>query len=138
MEECNICLTCPSNSKWKVLSCNHKMCFSCFLKLQKNTCPYCRLPFNYTKKEQSLKYNISYTPPQLNNITNIVNSFNQLNIDNNYNIPYSRINRNRYRKKRKNLTEEEIKEKRINIKERCKRKWINKENRLKKWYDIVI
>lgn len=141
MEECHICLAVPSENKWKELSCCHKMCFSCFIRLAKQTCPYCRKEFKYTKEELLCRQqlNITYKPPtQLSNIHTIVNSFNELNIDEDYNIPNSRLNRNRYRKRRRNLTEEEIKERRRIIKEKCKRKWTNKENRLKKWYEITI
>ena len=145
MEECHICLALPNDNKWKELICSHKMCFSCFLKLQNQTCPFCRKEFKYTYEEIKMRHALninykSYTPPsQLNNINDIFNSFNQLNIDNNdYNIQYSRINRNRFRKRRKNLSDEEIKERRRVIKEKCRRKWTHKENRLKKWYDITL
>jgi hypothetical protein len=145
MEECNICLSIPVNNNWKELNCSHKMCFSCFLKLQKQTCPFCRSSFKYTQSEIKLRKDlninyISYNPPsQLNNMNELLDSFNQLNTnDDNYNIPFSRINRNRIRKRRKNLSEDELNKRRKNIKERCKRKWTNKENRLKKWYNIII
>lgn len=145
MEECHICLALPTDDKWKELFCSHKMCFSCFLKLQNQTCPFCRKEFKYTQEEIKTRHalNISYkpyTPPsQLTNINDIFNSFNQLNIDDNdYNIPYSRINRNRFRKRRRNLSEEEIKERRRIIKEKCRKKWTYKENRLKKWYEISL
>ena len=89
------------------------------------------------------KLNIKYSPPsQLYTTNRLINSFTELNIntieDYDYNIPNSRLTRNRYRKRRRNLPEEEIKERRRIIKEKCKRKWTNKENRLKKWYEIIV
>ena len=81
-------------NKWKELSCSHKMCFSCFLKLQKQTCPFCRKLFKYTHEENILRSTLNinykpYTPPsQLNNMNDLINSFIELDTDNyNYNIP---------------------------------------------------
>ena len=139
MEECHICLTNPTKNKWKELCCSHKMCFSCFLKLQKQNCPFCRKYFTYTQEEIKLRQQLNNKykhPSELNNINNLLNSFNQLNINEiTYNIPNSRINRNRFRKRRKTLSIDEIKERRRIIKNKCKRKWTNKEYRLKKWYN---
>lgn len=145
MEDCYICLAVPSDNNWKELGCSHKMCFSCFIRLANQTCPFCRKEFRYTNEEIIMrqKLNIKYSPPsQLYTTNRLINSFTELNIntieDYDYNIPNSRLTRNRYRKRRRNLPEEEIKERRRIIKEKCKRKWTNKENRLKKWYEIIV
>ena len=96
----------------------------------------------------NIKYN-NYTPPsQLFDESILLNSFNQLQIQSrqinrsqfNEHIPYSRISRNKSRKRRRDLSEEEVKERREIIKKKCKRKWELKNGRVNKikWYDIVI
>ena len=45
--DCNICLTDDiSIDKIKFLDCKHYICKSCFDKLVRNTCPYCRAIIN--------------------------------------------------------------------------------------------
>ena len=153
MEECSICYGSSSNVNWKILSCQHKLCYLCYLKLDNSTCPYCRKEFIYNKEdiirrqELNIKYK-PYTPPApLSFIDFIINeqSLNQLrtirrnNTINTENYqPFSRLNKNRFRNRRRNLTEEEILERRKNIRKRCKKKWTMKQGRLNKirWYEI--
>lgn len=154
MEDCNICYSQIKPNEEKVLSCQHKLCNSCYLRLATPNCPYCRKQFKYTpddiKKRQAMniKYN-NYTPPsQLFDESILLDSFNQLQIQSrqnnhsqiNENIPYSRVLRNKNRKRRRDLSEEEVKERRELIRKKCKRKWELKEGRLNKlkWYDIII
>ncbi len=69
MEECPICF----GDTWITKSpCNHTICLSCLLKLEKDECPYCRKPIYYS------------FPPNIKNISKI-NPFlaqNTLNINN--------------------------------------------------------
>ena len=65
----------------------------------------------------------------------------RINRDNNIEVEnIGIVERQRYRKRRKHLSEEEVKEKRKIIRDKCKRKWMIKENRLNKinWYEIEI
>ena len=150
MEDCNICYTQIKTNDEKILSCQHKLCKSCYLRLATQFCPYCRHPFKYTTEElkqrqaMNIKYN-NYTPPaQLFDESIIINSFNRLEINerenNREHIPCSRILRNKNRKRRKDLSEEEVKERRDIIRKKCRKKWTMKEGRLNKirWYDIPI
>ena len=123
-----------SSTEWKILPCCHKLCFSCYIKLIHESCPYCRQHFKYSVDEINIRHNknINHIPQQL------TNSFNELTIDSDYNIPNSRTNRQRFRKRRRNLTEDEVKERRRIIKKKCKNKWTCKENRMKKWYHIMV
>lgn len=128
MEDCNICY----QSKEKMLkasTCGHELCMDCFKSLRLNTCPYCRQ--SYTREELKLKGNNieiqHYIPPQYNYITR------NLNLDDeNIQVPFSRVRRNMVRKRRRNLSFEEIKEKRRIIKKRMKMKWCKKNGRLNK------
>lgn len=172
MEECYICFSSLESSHFKSLPCSHKICFTCYLKLDKTKCPLCRKDFKYNKediiKRKELGIQNKYNSPSArqNYIErtriNDLNSLNHYPNHNSDNYPedfqstrsrrnYSRNNdydvenigivgRQRYRKRRKNLTEEEIKEKRKIIREKCRRKWTIKENRLSKtnWYDIPV
>lgn len=76
MESCNICCFPFSDqigqdgiSKVeKVLYCNHSLCKSCFLRLDKTLCPFCRSTFNYTAEEVKERRNLdinykSWQPP---------------------------------------------------------------------------
>ena len=154
MEDCNICYSQIKPTEEKVLSCQHKLCKSCYLRLANEKCPYCRKQFRYTPEDiklrqaMNIKYN-NYTPPsQLFDESILLNSFNQLQIQSRQNnrseineqIPYSRVLRNKNRKRRRDLSEEEIKERREVIRKKCKRKWQLKEGRLNKvkWFDIII
>ena len=164
MEECYICFSNLKLDNFKLLPCSHKICFSCYLKLEKSKCPLCRKDFKYNKddiiKRKELGIQNKYNSPsaqqnyiertRINDLTNIDQTTNifypnrirrRVNIDNNFHFEdIGVVGRQRYRKRRKNLSEEEIKERRRIIREKCKRKWTKKENRLNKvnWYDINI
>jgi hypothetical protein len=134
MEECFICYSSPSgNNYWVELSCNHKLCHQCYTKLTTQLCPYCRQPFN---KDNKLIQDI-HSPSQQLNTFNFIELDIEITIISN-SINNNRIERQRYRRRRRNLTFDEVVERRKMIKEKCKRKWEHKENRLKKWYDIII
>ena len=146
MEDCNICFSKISNfSEFKILGCNHKLCFKCYLHLQKNNCPYCRHQFVYSKEEliqrNKLNLNYNYTPPpQLFDLERFMNNNNfNSDIDINYNN-YNRRTRQKMRRRRRNLTDEEIKERRNIIRNKCKRKWLLKEGRQFKlqWYNVIL
>lgn len=162
MEECYICFSNLESSDFKSLPCSHKICQMCYFKLDKAKCPLCRKEFIYTKddinKRRELGIQNKYNSPsvQQNFIDRTrINDFSDINSSNhlsdrsqrrmnrNQNIDVENvgiIGRQRYRKRRKNLSEEEIKEKRKIIREKCRRKWMIKENRLSKvnWYDINV
>ena len=111
--------------------CGHKLCKDCFMLLQKNTCPFCRQP--YTQSELEIKNNnqpnsYNNNPPNYYRIT----LHNEL--DNSFipQVPFSRIRRNMVRKRRRNLTFEEVLERRKIIKKRMKRKWMMKNRRREK------
>lgn len=130
MEDCNICY----QSKEKMLkakTCGHELCLDCFKSLRLNTCPYCRQ--SYTREELVLKgtNNLQiqqYNPPQYHYISRRLDYSEEISIQ----VPFSRVRRNMVRKRRRNLTFEEIKEKRRLIKKRMKLKWTKKNGRLNK------
>lgn len=131
MEDCTICYLKTNN--WKVLPCSHKLCKKCYMKLRHSSCPYCRREFTYTKEEQNKRNNINNQhPPQQYNIENYINDYRD--------IRGSRINRNRFRRRRRNLSMKEIKERRRIIKKKCKRKWNKKNSRALKtnWWNIEV
>lgn len=148
MEECYICYSKIQSSEFKTLSCNHKMCNSCYLHLNNNFCPYCRQPFTYSKDDtiKRQRLNLTYinnnTSPQLfNERPTFINNYNDFEINNQIresHISNSRLIRNKNRKRRRNLSFEEIQQRRINIRRKCKKKWQMKEGRLNKlkWYEI--
>ena len=164
MEECYICFSNLKSSDFKSLPCSHKICFSCYLRLEKTKCPLCRKDFKYNledkNKRRELGIQNKYNSPsvqqnyiersRINDLNNVNHSDNiffsdrtrrRINRENNIQIEnVGIIGRQRYRKRRKNLSEEEIKEKRKIIREKCKRKWMIKENRLNKvnWYNIDV
>ena len=120
MEECLICYQDKNldDTQWKKLPCNHKLCLYCFDKIISNKifkCPFCREIFNFNKKKENI--------------------YLEINIEIPYNI---NLNRHRIRRRRRELTLQEIKERRENIKLRCKKKWEYKDKRLRKikWYDF--
>lgn len=142
MEDCYICYKKTHESEFKVLSCQHKLCKSCYLHLSTNFCPFCRQTFTYSRvdiynrQELNLNYiNNNNTSPQLFDINTLSNDYN-FNFE--FNIPNARIRRNKNRKRRKNLTMEEIQEKRRLVRKKCKKKWNTKEGRLSKlkWYEL--
>ena len=165
MESCTICCFQYSDQECdkgisrncKTLSCNHHLCFSCYLKLEKTFCPFCRSTFNYTNEEVSqrnvLFNNITYKnwqPPsqllnyiptsnyQVRNRHRSILEYDNIIIptnNRNQNIeqePYSRIRKNMVRNRRRNLSYDEVLERRKIIKARSKRKWMKKNNRLDK------
>uniref|UniRef100_A0A6C0J3F4 RING-type domain-containing protein n=1 Tax=viral metagenome TaxID=1070528 RepID=A0A6C0J3F4_9ZZZZ len=153
MEDCNICYSNISTvSEQITLSCQHSMCKNCYLHLTKSICPYCRKQFDYSLKDnikrQELNIDNNYThPPQLFDTSiHLLNSnFNQLDISNNtrlnnYHIPFSRRERHKIRRRRRDLTESEIKERRKIIRNKCKRKWLLKKGRLNKlkWFEVIL
>jgi len=103
------------------------MCKKCYLILTRDkhiySCPFCR------QKYKNNTYNNNYKTDNKQN-----------NNESHLEIPLinSRLNKNRIRKRRKNLSLEEIKARRDNIRKRCNKKWNCKNNRLNKlkWYDI--
>lgn len=124
MEECLICYQNKNldDNQWKKLPCNHKLCLYCFDKIINNNifkCPFCRQVFNFGTNNKSKKEELYF----------------EINLEITYNI---NLNRNRIRRRRRNLTLREIKERRDNIKIRCKKKWECKDKRLRKlkWYDF--
>ena len=87
MEGCSICFSKFSekidhNKSKKTLLCCHSLCSSCYLRLDKTQCPFCRTNFNYTDKELILRnqLNINYSnwqpPSQITNYIpiNIIHS----------------------------------------------------------------
>ena len=144
MEECSIC--CSVFSNLKELFCHHKLCNACYLKLDKPNCPFCRKTIEYTDEEvlqrnQNISNYYRWQPPlQLFTIERINNRNtrnNNQNNDNDPNIPFSRLERNRFRNRRRDLTKEEIYERRQNIRKRCRKKWKAKEGRRNKtqWFE---
>ena len=167
MEECYICFSSLKSSDFKLLPCSHKICFNCYLKLCKTECPLCREKFTYNKQElikiKELGIKNKYNSPSIQqnyiersrindldaindhisnlHLTQPVRRSNRLNRFNDLNFEDTGIvQRQRYRKRRRNLSEDEIKERRKIIREKCRRKWLIKENRLNKinWYDINV
>lgn len=162
MEDCSICYN--KMKTGKTLPCQHKLCHSCYLRLDNCSCPFCRKNFTYSKKDllNRDKLNIDYSnwqpPSELmipqgfnvsNNTSNTSNTSNNIinnriytNRYNNIfsNPQFSRINRNRKRKKRRDLSMKEILERRRIIKKKCKRKWLKKNRRSKKinWWEIPV
>lgn len=152
MEECYICFTTIEDlSEFSILSCSHKLCKNCYLRLDKQNCPLCRKQFTYTKDEiyerKQLgiidKYNKYNSPSaqrsRINDLslfteTEIINRPNSNNRNHNDNNQYfsGLIFRQSNRKRRRNLSDEEIKEKRSIIRERCRNKWMKKNARLAK------
>ena len=144
-------------SHFKVLSCSHKVCSSCYLRLEKSTCPICRKSFNYSvedlNKRRELGIENKYNSPsvqqnyiertRINDFSTLHNSRlrnNNRNVNEEFEEGIGIMGRQRFRKRRRNLSEEEVKEKRKIIREKCRRKWSHKENRLRKvnWYDIEV
>ena len=146
MEDCSICFT--GTKSWKNLPCQHKLCNSCFLKLDHTKCPFCRKDFSYNKDElkQRKKLNINYSnwrPPSQLVIPEEFTRRNRSNLpvirynENDFSqyerqIPFSRIERNRIRRRRRNLSPKEYLERRKRIKKKCKMKWTKKNKRAQK------
>lgn len=140
MESCDICFCEYSVDSKRDLTCGHSLCNNCYLRLAKNSCPFCRSVFEYTleDKEEIKKLNISYSnwqPPSEisdyipNEIISISNDSNEIYITH---IPYSRVRRSMKRRRRRNLTFDEVLQKRKQIKQRCKRKFSKRNGRMAK------
>ena len=165
MESCNICCFPYSDSTsegsssriQKNLTCGHSLCKSCYLRLDKTYCPFCRSVFNYSVQELeerkllNLSYHnwqppsqiYNYIPPDnrasnfRNRIRHQVVSVEDLNIPprpnrNIVNEPFSRVRKNMIRKRRKDLEFEEVLERRRIIRKRCQKKWVRKNSRVEK------
>ena len=149
MESCTICFleftekptSCLNNRcrYEKFISCGHSLCYSCYLKLKKSNCPYCRNEFTYSledlaimnKKNNKIPHSISVQSNQLNTLwqspTDI--EYNIL-LNDTINEPFSRLKKNSFRRRRRNLTLDEIITRRQEIKHRCTEKWSHKEGRI--------
>lgn len=141
MEDCNICY--QSRKNFFKGSCGHSLCVGCFRQLLQNKCPFCRKVYN--KEELEIKnYNknlnkykqyppiMYYRNQSLDRIRDMINSFDHDREMTYQQIAFSGYERQMNRKKRRNLTFEEIKEKRRIVKKREKRKWMLKNGRLDK------
>tara|TARA_A100001035_G_C27549910_1_gene393607 strand:- start:151 stop:618 length:468 start_codon:yes stop_codon:yes gene_type:complete len=51
---CGVCLEDRAETDYEILPCSHKLCNSCFPRLLKKECPFCRNPFQTKKKEDIL------------------------------------------------------------------------------------
>ena len=158
MESCNICCfpysdenSEGSSRAQKSLSCSHSLCKSCYLRLEKTHCPFCRSIFNYSTEELNERklLNLSYhnwqPPSQISNyippntqsrirdriLTININQQNQVQ-NRQVQEPFSRVRKNMVRKRRKDLEFEEVLERRKIIRQRCKKKWTRKSARLEK------
>jgi len=149
MENCNICfleftekplINLNNRCRYeKILSCKHSLCYSCYLKLKQTSCPYCRKEFTYSledltiknKKNNKIPHSIGIQSNDLNTLwqspTNI--EYNII-LNNTINEPFSRLRKNSFRRRRRNLTLDEIITRRQEIKQRCIEKWTHKEGRI--------
>ena len=150
MEDCTICFTLPTVVK--VMDCQHQVCHDCFIRLDKPQCPFCRIEFAYTQceLEERIKLNLDYNKCQPPNIINNSNTNTRITLprmrntipnpnrpnsnrpNNITDMPFARLERQRKRKRRRNLTMDEVMERRRLIRKRCKLKWTKKTKRLKK------
>ena len=159
MESCSICfLPYTENNSSKVtrlkkeLCCHHCLCESCYLRLEKAHCPFCRSSFQYTheelikRKSLNLEYDkwqppsqiTNYIPPEIvrrNNINSMNSGIIRNTQENNNQVtsePYGRVRKNMSRRRRRDLSFEEVLERRRIIRKRCKLKWTKKNGRLEK------
>jgi len=158
MEDCPICFQQVSENKEKKLPCTHTLCYSCYIRLDKTICPLCRSGFIYSNQDQinrnqlNLDYTwqppneiLNYIPPNLinshqeNNTTNNIHTSNNLNTSDIYQNVQTR--RRTKRRRRKNLTIQEINEKRRIINKKKKMKFQKKHRRFLKtnpWWELPI
>ena len=157
MESCTICCFKYSdeykpdiNRTKKTLSCHHYLCHSCFIRLEHAHCPFCRRNFTYSSQELSERkaLNLDYykwQPPS--QITNYipgeiirVRNINRPTLLERiiHDEPFSRVRKNMHRRRRKDLTFEEVLERREMIRKRCKRKWKRKEGNANKESHISL
>ena len=126
MENCSICCfhysnTDSSDGRNEIkLCCNHSLCESCYLRLDKENCPYCRTVFKYTNEDNNKRklLNLEYfkwqPPSQISNYIPplTINSIPRVpplnNIDQISNQPFSRIKRNTFRRRRRDLSFDEV------------------------------
>ena len=162
MESCTICCFPYEESNTsdklitrskKVLCCHHSLCESCYLRLDNQHCPFCRLAFNYSpqdlikRKSLNLEYYKWQPPSQITNYIpsdnirirnrnrNTINISDDLRNTQNTNIinePFSRARKSMYRRRRRDLSFEEVLERREMIRKRSKLKWTKKNERLNK------
>ena len=140
----------------KVLCCHHALCESCYLRLEHQHCPFCRSSFTYTnqelikRKSLNLEYYKWQPPSQISNYIpseNIRNHFRNRHQNittisyitsntqtNNTTLsePFSRVRKNMQRRRRRDLSFEEVLERREMIRKRSKLKWTKKNERLYK------
>ena len=126
----------------KFLSCGHSLCFSCYLQLQQTKCPFCRAEFTYSFEDILLKnnknikrnnllgdsteqLNTNWQPPTTTPLANATT------YDYN-NQPFSRIKKLMNRKRRRNLSFDEVLDRRKKIKKKIVTHWIRKNGRLYK------
>lgn len=132
MEDCNICY--QSKEKFLTASvCGHSLCLDCFKLLEKTECPFCRQ--SYTQEELKIKgiyinSSTNYNPPSYQNINLRLELYEDDNTI--IQVPFSRIRRNMVRRRRRNLTFEEVKLRRERIRKKMKLKWKRKYGRLRK------
>lgn len=115
MRDCDICF--HERCNFKKLTCNHELCVSCFKKLHKNQCPFCRKNFTIDEIQDKLPARIK------KKMEAPILIF----------TPFSRAIKNCYRRRRRNLSLEEVLERRKNIKKRIKKKWTRKNKHLRRF-----
>mgnify|MGYP006183029145 CR=1 FL=1 len=121
--ECYICL--EDRDSFEVLPCHHRLCTACYYKLCKTQCPFCRNSFiKKYNKPKKVEHNATsiYIPDSINE-----SIINQQVIGTN--APYSRAFRNMRRKRRRNLSFEEVLLRRQMTKKRSRMKWMKKNRR---------
>ena len=119
MEDCQICFQKVSSEKMKQLTCSHALCYNCYLRLDKQLCPFCRNPFIYTQKDilnrnkLNVEYNwqppaelLNYITQEIRNTSNSVIESNDVtirhrNTEPNHRIETRRIQRSKKKKKKK-------------------------------------
>ena len=131
--ECHICYEHKTCEKFKTLVCNHKLCYGCYKKLLQNKCPFCRHIITLPNPSKTKNFSSSSVPF----------SVPRFSVDNNPDVylnppSTSRMNRNRQRNRRRNLSFDDVLLQRKRIKNKCKRKWMRKNGRLAKinFYDL--
>ena len=80
MEECYICFSNLESKDFKLLPCSHKICYSCYLKLEKTKCPLCRKDFKYNLEDKNKRRELG-----------LQNKYNSPSVQQNY-IERTRIN----------------------------------------------
>jgi hypothetical protein len=124
--DCEICY--ENNSKLVILTCKHKLCYNCYLKLVKLVCPFCRTEFKYSNKDNKLKIQLGLYNNQSNN--------DYIEIEHEYSINFDNIIENNKKiQKHKNYKIKDkllIKNRQYNINKRETKKWTFKDIRLEK------